>query len=220
MHQKIESTDISVTKRDNEKTERVIYLDILRIAATFAVIMIHVTGLHWMSLDLYSSDWDIYNLFRGLSRWAVPIFVMISGSVFLCEKRTTKYETILKKNLIRIFTAFLFWSVVYALYNYNGSISQLIHDIIRGSGHMWFLYLIAVLYLLTPLLRWIYSSCGGGVFDNIYCVWIYHSCLSRDNTFFAFSSNLGRKTSYINENCSEGIWLDRILYLRCVFAQA
>lgn len=59
------------------------YIDILRVIASFAVVLIHVTVSY---IDDYSADtsqWAILNLFNSLSRWSVPVFVMISGAVTL-----------------------------------------------------------------------------------------------------------------------------------------
>lgn len=131
--------------------KHIIYLDLLRISATIAVIMIHATGFHWMSLTVYSADWDIYNFYRCLVRWAVPIFVMISGALFLGKELNTK--KLYTQNLVRIVTSFVFWSFVYAVYGYKGSIKQFIYDFLHGAGHMWFLFLIAAIYLVLPAFK-------------------------------------------------------------------
>ena len=137
---------------------RNVSLDLLRIAATVAVITIHVTGLHWMQQDVTSFSWYVYNFFRTIVRWAVPAFIMISGSLFLNPERAFDVKTLYKKNILRIITAFVFWSLIYAIYEGDGTIQTLLKHWIHGSGHMWFVFLILALYILLPVMRWIVAD--------------------------------------------------------------
>lgn len=63
---------------------RVYYLDILRVLACIAVIMIHASGDYVLD-NFGSSNFMIGNVLDSLSRIGVPIFVMISGSLLLDE---------------------------------------------------------------------------------------------------------------------------------------
>lgn len=74
---------------------RVIYFDVLRVLATFAVIVLHLSAQHWADTDVFSNAWLAFNLYGGIVRWSVPIFVMISGALFL--GRDTDIHTILKR---------------------------------------------------------------------------------------------------------------------------
>lgn len=65
---------------------RTAYFDYLKIIATFAVVVIHTVAKKWYSAGVESTEWQILNLYDSLSRWAVPIFVMVSGALFLDEK--------------------------------------------------------------------------------------------------------------------------------------
>lgn len=138
--------------------KRNISLDLFRIAATIAVITIHVTGLHWMQQEVGSFSWYVYNFFRAIVRWAVPAFIMISGSLFLNPAKAFDLKILYKKNILRIVTAFIFWSFIYAIYESDGTILALLKHFIRGSGHMWFIFLILILYVLLPVMRWIVAD--------------------------------------------------------------
>ena len=94
---------------------RIIYLDILRILATFAVIIIHVCSQNWNKVAPSSYEWNVFNFFSGISRWAVPIFVMISGTLFLDNRRNINIKKLYTKNILRIITAFIFWSLFYTI---------------------------------------------------------------------------------------------------------
>lgn len=97
-------------------------------------------------------------LFHCLTIWSVPIFVMISGALFLDPKKEISIHKLYVHNIFRIFISFVFWSLVYALYNFFGSedfnrVNGLILQFLGGHFHMWFLLLIIGLYILTPILR-------------------------------------------------------------------
>lgn len=139
--------------------KRMVWMDSLRIFATVAVIVIHVTGMHWMEQDVHSLNWDIYNVYRAMVRWAVPVFVMISGTTFLNPKKEIDLKKLYSHYIFRIVMAYFFWSVIYAIYEFNGSWLNFGSNIIHGAGHMWFLFLISWLYIMVPILRKIY---GGG----------------------------------------------------------
>ena len=139
---------------EHPAAKRVIYFDVLRVLATFAVIVLHLSAQHWADTDVFSNAWLAFNLYGGIVRWSVPIFVMISGALFL--GRDTDIHTILKKNVARIATVFLSWSGCYALVGLvfrHAPLSVVLSQLITGHYHLWFLYMIVGLYLLIPLLR-------------------------------------------------------------------
>ena len=144
---------------EHPAAKRVIYLDLLRITATFAVITLHLSAQHWADTDVHSRAWQAFNLYGSVVRWAVPAFVMISGALFL--GRDISICTILKKNVLRIAGVFVFWSAVYALIDLvfrHVSPLAALSQFITGHYHLWFLYMIVGLYLLVPLLRPIAQS--------------------------------------------------------------
>lgn len=133
-----------------ERKERTIYLDCLRLLATFAVVILHVSAGNWYDSDVASTQWQIMNLYDSLVRWSVPVFVMISGVLFLGRDITLK--SLLQKNILRVAIAFVFWSLTYALIQ-GGGRNTVIDNIISGHYHLWFIPMIIGLYLCVPLLR-------------------------------------------------------------------
>ena len=63
--------------------KRKVYCDYLRLVATFAVVFIHVAASNWSNVDVNGMQWQVFNIYDSLVRWGVPIFVMISGALFL-----------------------------------------------------------------------------------------------------------------------------------------
>lgn len=139
--------------------KRIEYFDFLRVFASFAVIMIHIVGQNWYSIKINSFAWQIFTAFDSISCWAVPIFLMISGALFLDPSRNLTGK--LKKNILRIATSFVFWSALYASISYftkETTLSETIEAFFIGHFHLWYLYIIFGLYLAVPILRKVTES--------------------------------------------------------------
>lgn len=141
------------------------FLDVLRVLATCAVVLMHVlTG----ATDV--TDASIVPEYRSLLlsvmdlvTWCVPIFLMISGYLFLNPERTLTYTVMIKKYCRRIALAILLFGVPYAASELVVAeksfrvmmIPEALKMTLTGHtwSHMWYLYLILFLYLITPLLK-------------------------------------------------------------------
>lgn len=134
-------------------TDRQAYYDILRIFATFAVMILHIAADNWYGTDIHSFEWNVSNFYDSIVRWGVPVFTMISGALFLSGNQPI--ERIYKKNISRIITAFLFWSLFYASISFvrGAGIKSALDAFINGHYHMWFLFMIVGLYMVIPFLR-------------------------------------------------------------------
>ena len=141
------------------------FLDVLRVLATCAVVLMHVlTG----ATDV--TDASIVPEYRSLLlsvmdlvTWCVPIFLLISGYLFLNPERTLTYPVMIKKYCRRIALAILLFGVPYAASELVVAertfrirmIPEALKMTLMGHtwSHMWYLYLILFLYLITPLLK-------------------------------------------------------------------
>lgn len=145
--------------------DRILYFDFLRIFATLAVMVLHVAAQNWYGTNVSSFEWQTFNFFHSVTRFCVPIFVMISGALFL-NKRETRIMTgggiykLYKHNILRIVTAFIFWSAIYALpaLLHGSSFKAVCKKIITGHYHMWFLFMIVGLYMIVPFIKKIVES--------------------------------------------------------------
>ena len=140
--------------------QRIQYLDVLRILACLAVIVMHVAKGRIGNYEIGTDKWLFLNTFDSISRFAVPVFVMISGALFLDPQREWNARKMYTKNLVRIVTAFLFWSAVYAFVDYLSGVRlrTIAYSFLTGGTHLWFLYIIIGLYLVVPILRRITES--------------------------------------------------------------
>ena len=147
---------------DNLVHKRNYSLDIARIIATLSVVMTHCCSYFLEKHPLFSNEFIIGNLFDSLSRIGVPLFIMISGSLFLDERKDITLKSVLFKNIKCIAIIIIIWSTIYSIAynvilpissNNTISIKNIIGGIINGPYHMWYLYMIIGLYIMTPFLR-------------------------------------------------------------------
>ena len=138
---------------DKTVSARNISLDLLRIVATAAVVLLHTAKRVWYNVPVSSTDWYISNIYLSAVRWAVPVFVMISGALFL--SRDVSIKKLYGTNILRMATAFIFWSFIYALlWHLEGlETKESIKLFIQGNFHLWFLPMIMGLYMALPVLK-------------------------------------------------------------------
>ena len=146
----------------NKSNGRIFSLDLIRIVAILAVVMIHVSAGFINTESSKSWEFVFGNIFDSLSRIGVPLFVMVSGSLMLNESKEITLTQILRKNVLNIAALLVFWSAFYAvvyqiiipLSNDSPiSIKDFIYAFVFGHVHLWYLYMIIGLYLITPVLR-------------------------------------------------------------------
>lgn len=134
-------------------------LDLLKIIAFFCVVAVHVLSDIWHKLPADTVQWQILNGLRNT--WCVPIFIMISGRFILDPKRPMSSQK-LKKYIQRVTSAFLFFAVFYKLADLFLQGMDLtwvtdwkwhLIDLLEGEYHLWYLPMLAGLYLITPFLR-------------------------------------------------------------------
>ena len=140
----------------NDKTPmRTVYFDYLRVFATLAVVILHVSASAQSSTDVNSSEWMVFNCFNSAVRWGVPVFVMISGALFL--NSDIGLRKMYSKYILRLAVAFVFWSAIYAIVR-NGSNTDKIISFVKGEDHLWYIFLIIGIYMCIPFIRQIVVS--------------------------------------------------------------
>lgn len=141
------------------KSERNLSFDVLRIIACFGVILLHASARLWYYLPISSGGWLAANCVNVLTRISVPIFVMISGALFLDPKHDVSISQIWKKHILRMGIIYGLWMSAYALLAFiqfpasDQTLTNLLKAILSGRYHLWFLPMIIGLYALIPVLR-------------------------------------------------------------------
>jgi surface polysaccharide O-acyltransferase-like enzyme len=128
--------------------------------------MIHVFSPinSYFSNSLTKQESYICIVLNNLWQWCVPIFVMITGVLFLNPEKDISLEKILKKYVFRVVLAIIVFGIPYCFMeiffeaNFSFKFSQIgiaTFNAIQGKSwdHMWYLYMIAGLYLSIPLIK-------------------------------------------------------------------
>lgn len=138
----------------------------LRAFAAIAVVLLHSVST-WVG-DPLAQGWGIRTILDGvviqvLVRWAIPIFLMISGLLLLDPQKAMGLKKIYKYIfrsicVLAIFGfAFCFIECVFKNdYKIDGTVFlTAFKNLIEGQSwdHMWYIYALIGLYILTPVLR-------------------------------------------------------------------
>ncbi len=149
---------------------RSVWIDDIRVVATLAVIVIHVaTQSVFTQYNLNNSAWWVGNVYDSFCRFCVPVFVMISGALLLPQGMSL--GQFLQKRLNRILLPFLFWSVIYIMFDLLLKVKDqhgaspdpggwLFRHLAEGAApHLWYVYMLAGLYLFIPIIQpWVANA--------------------------------------------------------------
>ena len=143
--------------------ERNINIDILRIISAVAVVAVHSTTKYIIDMSLFQSNlWEFCNIVNNASRYAVPMFFIISGYFTLNNIANKNYRSFYVKKFNKVIIPFFIWSVFYTIFYLKGvedfNIFNLLKQmltIILGYPsyyHLWFFYELIGLYIVTPII--------------------------------------------------------------------
>lgn len=141
-------------------SSRMAYLDVLRVLAAFSVVMLHSAAQFWYTLDIRSMEWVIANSYNAAFRFGVPVFVMISGALFLNPGYKVDVKRLYKHNILRLLVISLVWSAAYGLLDCvlwfdigKLSVKDILREMLAGRYHLWFLPMLLGIYVLLPILK-------------------------------------------------------------------
>lgn len=136
--------------------------DLMRIIASFFVVLIHASTSEGMGL--------VYN---ALARFSVPVFVLISG-YYLLRRSTAGYR--IARRIGYLVGIHVLWSVLYyVFYRLMGDLPRgdaggVVRYLLTQPTHLWYLYALAGLWLLLPPLRSLARHASEGEYR--YTLWI------------------------------------------------
>jgi surface polysaccharide O-acyltransferase-like enzyme len=145
------------------KPANIDWISNIRLIALYAVIILHCSAPLLMQFGKVPViDWWTADFLNAMVRFAVPVFVMVTGALLL--NREYEIGDFLKKRLVRVVLPFLFWSLVYIWYSwYNeeitfgsdvwANIKLVLHLLKYGSSyHLWYVYMLIGLYFFIPVI--------------------------------------------------------------------
>ena len=195
------------------RNERFHFLDWLRIICSFSIILIHVAAQKWYVCPIKSHEWKIFSFYNGIARFGVPIFFMISGTIFF--EKNISFSIMIKRYIKRIIIHLIFWSFFYSLRKKilnNHSYKYTFILFLDGYYHLWFLFRISGLYLITPFLKEINENEKFTLFliSNFIFGFLFRNLLS---FLFYYSKDYYNIINKINEKIAlNGFFNDNIFY--------
>lgn len=150
------------------ENRKVIWIQNLRAICCMLIVLLHIVD-GWLKsntieLAMYSGRWWLDNVFiQVFVKSAVPIFIMISGTLLLNPEKELKLEKIIKY-IIRMVLIIISFGLFYCL------IEQFVYDKFsnplksiglsilhvfenKSWGIMWYMYMMIGLYALTPMIK-------------------------------------------------------------------
>ena len=142
--------------------QREVFADLLRTIAIISVVFIHTTS-NYLVESYGMGNSKIILVLSAFTSSAVPIFYMLSGC-FLLDEKNSDYAKFYKK-IIKVFLQTIFWSIIYLLMfkyimgqDFN-LFEMSIKSIFREQvSHLWYMYPLIGLYILTPFISKLYNS--------------------------------------------------------------
>lgn len=170
-------------------------IDYLRILACFMVVFLHVSGQNFRMSDVNSVEWIIFNVYDSAVRSSVPIFVMISGYLFLSKREMVSISTLLRKYILRFLYIYFIWSCFYGVFRIlrNGIQEQnifvgIIIETLKSNFHLWYLPMLISIYLLLPIL-WSVSHYENGKYLKYACLLFFVFGIIKSTVLSLFIDN-------------------------------
>ncbi|MBZ0221084.1 MAG: acyltransferase family protein [Candidatus Methylomirabilis sp.] len=142
------------------RKDYLVWPDVLKISAVYAVIVIHTAAPYLLLQDGgHFYRWWAGNIYDSISRWCIPVFVMLSGFFLIEKHRDDRLKDFFLRRFSRVFVPLVIWSFIYFLWriyanNEDLSLSSFFPMLIKEPVyyHLWFMYLVLGLYILTPII--------------------------------------------------------------------
>ena len=164
-----------MTQLNAEK--RVVWVDWMRVAACFMVLLVHSTEPFYLggagSQILTEADAFWSSFFDSFVRACVPLFIVASSYLqFPLHYSTGEF---FRRRAVRILVPFLLWSVVYAFAwgEPAENFQNLLLNFNYAAGHLWFVYMLVGVYLLMPLLSPWAERVGKRELQVYLAIWLF-----------------------------------------------
>jgi len=158
----IEPKNDTPEKLQPKKKKRLYWADCARIFAMCCIILLHSASFDCEMKVKSDKDkaWIIVCFYNCITRFGVPMFVLLSGTFILDPSKKFSFKKLLRHNILRLVTAFMFWSTVNAINNLINAqekpksyVKEFIKMFIVGEEYLWFIFMIIGCYLIAPFLR-------------------------------------------------------------------
>lgn len=141
---------------EKQLERREVWVDWMRVAACFMVVLVHATEPFYLggegSLILTRSDAFWSSFFDSFVRACVPLFIVASS--YLQFPLHYSSGEFLRRRAVRILIPFIIWTLVYAFVwgEPVSNLKDLLLNFNYAAGHLWFVYMLLGVYILMPML--------------------------------------------------------------------
>lgn len=167
--------------------QRVLFFDLARCVAAVAVIAIHVLAPYRHELNSIPFDqWFTAVGVNSISRWAVPVFILITGALMLSDQRPFDAKYYVKRRLGKVLVPFIIWSLFYTYlsgWSLAGFDSETSWKVFSESYHQYtyyhlgFFYYFIPLYFVIPFLQIMVRKTGDAGVYALTAVWLFTTLL-------------------------------------------
>ena len=172
-----------------DKNRHIEYIDVLRVLSMISVVFLH-TAAGSLRGNLGSPIWHIANVLTTIMSSSVPLFFMISGAMLLDSDKTLSLGYTYKKRLPKALVPFLVFSILAVFYyaalshvisgavNWKDVLSKLKNITSQPTTvHLWFMYALIPLYLLSPLLKRLVDALTRNLTRYLLLLWVVFASL-------------------------------------------
>ena len=172
--------------------KRTVWIDWMRVAACFMVIIVHSTEPFYLggngSQILTQSDAFWSSFFDSFVRACVPLFIVASSYLQFPLHYTT--GEFCRRRAVRILIPFIIWSLIYAFVwgEPVSNLKSLMLNFNYSAGHLWFVYMLIGVYLLMPMLSPWAEKVGKKELQIYLGIWLFttvipliRDCVSTDS---------------------------------------
>jgi len=187
--------------------ERVLFFDLLRCVAAVAVIAIHVLAPYRDELgQIPFGEWATAVGVNSVSRWAVPVFILITGALMLSDKRPFDAKYYVKRRLGKVLVPFLVWSLFYAYlsgWSINGFDALEAKQVLADSAtdatyyHLGFFYYFIPLYFVIPFFQFVLRQYGDSSLYAFVLIWLATTLLFLFDIDGVWSNELWLYSGYL-----------------------
>ncbi len=176
-------------------------LDLLRIIAAFSVVIIHVNAYYFRDrsnepvLDYLYITESFLNI---VTRFSVPVFVMLSGAFLLQETKNKEFKYFYKKSIWKIGIPTLIVSVgllliseFWQMLTTRQYMEPIKGFLAGGIFNIWFMYMLGGLYLLTPFIIRIRETVSSKTYKVTTIFMLVWACTSQATSSFTLPYDMG-----------------------------
>jgi surface polysaccharide O-acyltransferase-like enzyme len=160
---------VTVSNIKQSKRKRLYWVDALRVLATYMVITIHCSDMdHKKKMVFFSGEWKSFYFYYCILKPCVPLFIMISGLLFLDPNKNVTLTSLYRKSIPRLLKAYFFWATYYSTFDkllVNKDHRQftidgqffysVVEDMIlaRTGNQLWYIKYCIGIYMFIPIFR-------------------------------------------------------------------